>query len=318
MTNSQEIRLMMCITVDEYCNQYPSITKKLPLFDENRTVLSGTIREITTMSTQQKVDRTGGASDKKHLAATLITLVADSARKQTAFAKLTNNLPLLAEVNIPESSFRNFSDTDLRDYSQIIYDRGQANIDSLAGYGITAGSQAALLSAIEAYGAALAKPRLGTTVTRQATQRLEQLFKQAYAALEKMDAAVEIVRLTESSFYSGYRTARKLVNTGSGSLTLKGMVTDSTTGEPLKGVTVSFCPECAQDTAATAANGISSIKPEVVLTKVTADKGGFNIKSLPSGVYRVTLSKAGYRDTVVTVAVTPGELNDLNVELTRN
>lgn len=318
MTNSQEIRLMMCITVDEYCNQYPSITKKLPLFDENRTVLSGTIREITTMSTQQKVDRTGGASDKKHLAATLITLVADSARKQTAFAKLSNNLPLLAEVNIPESSFRNFSDTDLRDYSQIIYDRGQSNIDSLAGYGITAESQAALLSAIEAYGAALAKPRLGTTVTRQATQRLEQLFKQANAALEKMDAAVEIVRLTESDFYNGYRTARKLVNTGSGSLTLKGMVTDSTSGEPLKGVTVSFCPECAQDTAATAANGISSIKPEVVLTKVTADKGGFNIKSLPSGVYRVTLSKAGYRDTVVTVAVTPGELSDLNVELTRN
>jgi len=133
-----------------------------------------------------------------------------------------------------------------------------------------------------------------------------------------MDAAVEIIRLTQPNFYNGYRTARKVISTGKSKLAVKGTITDAATGEPLKGVTVSFCPECVEPTGQAAANAMSAAKEEVVLTKRTAEKGGFNIKSLPEGVYKVTAKKNGYKEQVVAVAVNDGEMGDLNVELSRN
>jgi len=101
-------------------------------------------------------------------------------------------------------------------------------------------------------------------------------------------------------------------------LTLKGFITDAATGEPLKGATLSFCPECVEPTQKAAANGMSAVKEEIVLTKRTAEKGGFNIKSLPEGVYKVTIKRNGYQEQVVTIAVTDGETGDLNVELSKN
>ena len=52
--------------------------------------------------------------------------------------------------------------------------------------------------------------------------------------------------------------------------------------------------------------------------KKTAEKGGFNIKSLPLGMYTVTITKVGYADQVATVAVADGELTDLNIQLSKN
>ena len=123
-----------------------------------------------------------------------------------------------------------------------------------------------------------------------------------------MDAAVEIVRLTQVNFYNGYKSARKVIETGAGTLSVKGMVTDAKTGAPLKGVTVSFALDGGM-AKAKAANNI----PDVV--KKTADKGGFNIKSLPAGTYQVTLKKVGYADQVVTISVNDGEMTELNISL---
>jgi len=308
----------MINTVLGFGDRNKSIIGQLPQYTENHEKLKELSSSITIASEQQKIDKTGSTANKNQQAETLITLVADCARKLMAYAKLSDNLTLLGEVHIPESTFRGFTNTALHDYSQIIYDKGQENLEHLTEYGITAESQAVLLQAIQRYGESLVEPRLNTTITHQATIQLEVLFNEANTVLKKMDAAVEIIRLTQPNFYTGYHTARKMVIVGTGSLTLKGVVTDSVSGKPLKGVTIKFCPECPANTAETAANGISSVKPEVVLTKVTAEKGGFNIKSLPSGVYKVTLSKPGYKEIAVTVPVTAGELNELSVELTPN
>ncbi|MGE0079429.1 MAG: carboxypeptidase-like regulatory domain-containing protein [Bacteroidales bacterium] len=318
MTNPQESRFGMINTVLEFGDRNQPIVSQLPQYTENHEKLKALSGDISIASEQQRIDTKGSTADKNHLADTLITLVADCARKLTAYAKLSNNLTLLGEVNMAESTFRHLSNTALHDYSQIIYDRGQENFEHLAEYEITTESQAALLLSIQRYGESLVKPRLNTTLTRQATKRLEVLFEKANAVLENMDAAVGIIRLSQPNFYNGYRTARKVINVGTRSLTLKGIVTDSVSGEPLKGVTVQFCPECESNTAETAANGINNIKPEVVLTKITAQKGGFNIKSLPNGVYKVTLSKPGYIERVVKIPVITGELNELSVELTPN
>lgn len=318
MTNEQESRLSMFFTVALYSDANATTTASLPSFNANLATLKGTTTQIQSISELQKFDKTGVTQGKNQLKASLIVLAADNARKITAYAKFTNNQTLLAEVSLTESDFRRCSDTALKDYAQIIYDRIQANLPALAGYSISAATQTTLLTAITTYNAAIATPRVGATVKSQATKQLAALFETGNAALANMDTAVEIIRLSQVNFYNGYKTARKIVETGIGSLAVKGFVTDAQTGEPLKGATILFSPTGGDATQSVAANGISKSKEEAILTKRTAEKGGFNIKSIPEGVYSVTIKKNGYKDQVVTVAITDGEMSDLNVELSKN
>jgi hypothetical protein len=46
-------------------------------------------------------------------------------------------------------------------------------------------------------------------------------------------------------------------------------------------------------------------------------RGRGNISAI-TGRYKVTITKNGYKDQVVTVAVTDGEMSELNVELSKN
>jgi uncharacterized membrane protein len=154
----------------------------------------------------------------------------------------------------------------------------------------------------------IGKPGAERSEGTQITKQLATLFKTADTALENMDAAVEIVRLTEVNFYNGYKSARKVIETGGGSLSVKGLVTDAQTGSPLKGVTVSFALDGGMAKAA-----IATTEPEIV--KKTAEKGGFNIKSLATGTYQVTLKKVGYADQVATISVNDGEMTELKISL---
>ena len=131
--------------------------------------------------------------------------------------------------------------------------------------------------------------------------------------LENIDLAVDIVRLTQVNFYNGYKTARKIIITGSSTLSVKGLVTDATNGEPLKGVTVSFMLDGG---VARAKSASSNAKADFV--KKTADKGGFNVKGLPAGIYNVSVKKVGYAEKMTTVAVSDGEMTELNIQLSKN
>jgi len=311
MTNVQSSRLGMYLTVRDYCILNASLLTNLPNFSPNQTTLQNTILSIQNVGEQQKIDKKGGTVGKKQFAANLVTIAADNARKLSAYAKFTNNPTLQGEVHITEGSFRNFSDSDLKDYAQIIYDRAQTNVAALASYGITAATQTAFLAAINAYNASLSTPRVNTTVTSQATKQLVLLFDTADAALENMDASVEIIRLTQPNFYNGYRTARKIVNTSVSTFAFKAKVTDAQTGAPLANVTLTFIPVSNTGTlkAASTSNGKASI------VKKTANGGGLNVKNMPDGTYQVEIEKPGFKKQIVTINIVNGEMFVLEVAL---
>lgn len=308
MTNEQESRFSMYLAVRDFSTPNATITANLPNYAANLTIVTNTITQIQSIGEQQKFDKTGITDNKNQLRTSLIGITADNSRKLTAYAKFSNNPTLLAEIKFTESDLKRCSDTALKDYAQIVYDRAQAIVASLTNYGITAATQTTFLAAINSYNSALAQPRVGITVKSQATKQLVTLFKTVDTALANMDTAVEIIRLSQANFYNGYKTARKIVETGVGSLAVKGLVTDAKTGEPLKGVSVSFVLDGGV-TKLKATNGNGHID------KKTAEKGGFNIKSLAAGTYQVTLKKPGYVDQVATVSVADGEMSEVNIKL---
>lgn len=317
MTIRQESKLNMFLAVKDYLSANAAIVTPLPNYSGYFTTFLSSIAQIQTYAEQQMFDKKGIAVGKKQLRDSLVALAADTSRRLTAYAKFANNQVLLNEIKFTDSDLKRGADTVLRDYAQGIYDRAQSNLTALATYGVTAETQAALQDAITSFVNSIPKPRLGIAEKKQSTVQLANYFDAADFALSNIDTIIGMVKVSQANFYNGYKTARKVIETGIGSLTLKGFITDATTGEPLRGATLSFSPNGDDGALKAVDSGGSTNKGEVVLTKRTADKGGFNIKSLPEGVYRVTIAKNGYKEQVVTVAVTDGETGDLNVELSR-
>lgn len=314
MTNLQESRLSMYLVFRDFQAGYTTITNALPNYSTNSTTFVNTIPQIQAISEQQKISKKGVTDNKNQLRENLIVMTADYSRKLSTYAKFSNNLTLAQEVKFSEGKLRQVADTALKDYAQIVYDRAQSIVASLSTYGITTATQTSLSTAITAYNAVIGKPGLSRLETTQITRQLESLFKTADAALANMDASVEIVRLSQPAFYNAYKKARKIVETGIGSLAVKGLVTDSISGEPVKGATLIF----SIDGNANKSLAKAAIENTESIIKKTAEKGGFNIKSIPSGIYTVTIKKVGYADRVETVAIADGELTEFNIQLSKN
>jgi hypothetical protein len=51
------------------------------------------------------------------------------------------------------------------------------------------------------------------------------------------------------------------------------------------------------------------------LTKITSEKGSFQVKSLSCGDYNVTVSKPGYKEQVVVLSIAERKCIDLLVEM---
>lgn len=304
----------MYLTVKDWQVNYTTITNGIPNYPANSTILLNTIPQIQTISEQQKISKEGLVDNKNQLKDALIVVAADNARKLGVFAKFTNNAVLAKEINISESKFKKAADTAVKDLAQIVYDRAQTNVAALATYGITAATQTSFLAAITAYNNSIGKPAAGKAEMTQLTKQLVVLFDTADSALANMDAGVEIVRLSQPNFYNGYKNARKVVVTGTGSLSVNGLVSDAETGEPIKGVTVTFSLDGGAPMAKSAKQSGSAT---TVVTKKTAEKGGLKIKSMTAGRYTVTLKKVGFADVQTTIDVNDGEMSDFNIGLTK-
>jgi hypothetical protein len=311
MTNEQESHLGMYLPVNVYSVANATITKGLPIFDQNLVILQATILQIQSVAEQQKLDKTGATTGKNNLGLSLASIAADNSRKLWTYGKFTNNPTLQSEVNISESKFKNFSDTDLKDYAQIVYNLAQTNLAALPTYGITAATQTAFLAAINNYNASLATPRVNATAKSQATKQLVVLFKTANEALANMDAAVEIVRLTQPNFYNGYRTARKVIYNGTSSLALKVTTINAVTGEPEANVEITFTPVASLSKAAST-NGNDKI------VKKTAAGGGANVKNMADGDYEYTTKKSGCKSSKGIVSVVNGETTFLEIKIEKS
>jgi hypothetical protein len=309
MKTKQENRFSMYLAVVDFCEKNTSVTTTLPNFSINLSKLKTTCEQIHVIVEVQAADLSGTTSGKNDSRENLVVLGADTSRKLVAYATLVKNQKLLKEIKYTESDLRHLPDTTLADVVKLIYDRAQTHLASLASYQITAETQAALLQAIDDYKLALPAPRVEKVSQVQATKQLAALFATGDEALAAMDVVVEIVRLTEPDFYAGYKSVRKIIESGSGKLSVKGLVTEVLTGDAVPGVMVSFWPD--GDMLKTVATGDAS------LVKKTAAKGGFNVSSLPAGTYRVTLQKPGYAEQTLTVYVNDGELTMVDVQLAK-
>jgi hypothetical protein len=312
MTSYQEGFEKMSLASSIFLNANATITSTLPNYAGYFSIIQSTNTQIQAVHVKQEADKSGDTNAKKQLRATLIAQAIDVSRRVVAFATNANNSALLALVDYTESDLKKASDQKLVSICQVIYENANTNVAALASYGVVAKTLSTLQTSITSFNSSIPKGRVDTTDSGDATQQLTTLFKTLTTNWAKIDTLVEMVRTSQPNFYNEYQKVRKVIETGTGSLAVKGLVTDAMTGEPIKNATLSFSLEGNNITAKVAKAATDSV------IKKTAEKGGFNIKSLPSGMYTVTIKKVGYADQVATVAVADGELTDLNIQLSKN
>jgi hypothetical protein len=306
MQNVQENRLSMYLAVRDFLIPNSEITKDLPNYETYFAELQKAISEIQSIAEIQKSDTKGFAKQKLHLREKLIALTLDTSHKMNAFAKFSNNLMLQSEVKMTRSNLLRATDTGLRDLSRIIYDKAVPYLEALKEYGVTQETQTELLDAINKYNASISGPRVAKTGTAQATKKLTLLFEKADQMLENIDTAIGIIKMSQANFYNGFKTAKKIVTTGTGTLALKAFAVESGNGVPIKGVKFTFKPDNVNMT-------LSGNPAEIV--KITAEKGSFIIKSMPQGTYTVSVSKPGYKEKIVSVVIADGEMTEMKVAL---
>jgi hypothetical protein len=306
MTTKQEIKLNMYLAVKNFADANNSVTKDLPGFAENYSIFLGIIGKIQAIAEVQKKDTKGLAREKNNIKKSLIMIAADYSRKISAFATFKSDTRLLADVDFSETDYLRMTAVALRDYLQILHNKAEEHIEALGPYGITPDMQKTFLDKIIAFNALIASPRTGIVERIVATTTLSELFISADAALEKMDLAMGIIKLTRQDIFTMYTASRKLVETSSGSIALKATATEAGSGKPLRGVTFSFKHDGVQ------INGRSTNN---LILKRTSQMGSFYIKKMDAGTYEVRITKPGFKQLEIKVSVPEKEMCELNVQL---
>jgi hypothetical protein len=308
MNSKQENKYSMYLAFKKYIDTQTTITNALPNFAASLTVFNTALSKIETSRNAQETDSSGTTANKQETKEALITAALDLSNKLKAFATVTKNKVLLGEVETTVSKLRALADTSLLDKATLFYNRAQTNVGNLTAYNVTAATQTAFTTLLANYKNLIPAPRLSQTDRKEATKNLNAAFAEADSALETMDTLVEIVRLSQTQFYSKYHSARTVINFGSKKVALNGKAT-SANGEPMPNVLFVLSSPSTLRTASGTAEATVNIE------KKTSKKGIFRLASLPSGPYQVTVSKPGYKTQTITHHQVEGEVSKLAVVL---
>jgi hypothetical protein len=263
---------------------------------------------IVTTRVQQETNKSGNIKLKRQYRSALMLLGMDVGSRLVALSSNTNNTTLQTLVDYTESDYKRSTDIKLLSICQVIRDNANANITALAPYGITAAIVANLQTAINNLSAVIPKVRIDKTGSSEITKQLAGYFKTLKATWQKVDTLVDMVRISNPSFYSEYQKARKVVTRGSTSTSLKYKTINAQTGEAEPNVTLTITPVI--DTKKAVASNSKAI-----IIKKSSQKGSGFLRNLPDGNYNITAAKYGFQESTVTVSVMNGEATTVTIQL---
>ncbi|WP_290861258.1 carboxypeptidase regulatory-like domain-containing protein [Flavobacterium sp.] len=189
----------------------------------------------------------------------------------------------------------NMSDTLCRDYCQQVHDETTVLLPLLTTYLVTTGELDDLQRAIDKFWEWVSKPRNSISERRVSTTNLAEAFAVCADKMTSMDIHMRMLETSHPELYMNYIYRRKLVTPSYRKLSLRGVVQGGL-GELLSGVTVK----------------IGTLNVETI----TTDKGYFEFKSLPPGVYMASYELEGYETQSQPVAIVANERRDVKIELT--
>ncbi|PSK80517.1 carboxypeptidase-like regulatory domain-containing protein [Prolixibacter denitrificans] len=276
----------------------------MPNFPVYYDELGVDISKLLGFAAVETTNLTGISNRKNELKMVVAQNAYDLSTRIFAYAEQSNLVELQKDSYYPESVLKYGTDAFVRDNSRKLYNLAQANLENLAAFGVTAETQATFLANIDQFEKAIPLKRDSVSERVKRNKAYDAVMVQTDAVLKKIDSLAVTLRLSDPDFYAGYKSSRKIIDTGTASLSVKGQVVEVGSLVPVPDAFVELMP--------------LPLNGDTPLKKKTADKGGFRIKSMTPGNYQVKVSKYGYTEQVLDVAVNSGETTKLTITLAKN
>ena len=290
MTSLQIKKLKMYMALRVLLGANLAILEKLPNATVLLTALDNAIADIQSNIALQQASGNEQKEQLEKLHDKVVQDAMDASRKTGAYADAIDNKALLKDSQLAESKISRLKDIELIQIAKGMYNLVNTNLEQLTPYGLTADTQTTFLSDIALFEAFIPQQGNAGLDKKNITKALNESYKTADKVVSHFDKLLEIVRLTEPKFYADYKALRR-IEMPTDVVQLVAKITDAATGAGIPNVTVSL-----------QLNG-SSADP---IVKQTAEKGGFQIKSLENGIYSVTVEKIGYLTQTLTLTL-PGD-----------
>lgn len=279
-----------------------AILEKLPNATVLLTALDNAIADIQSNIALQQASGNEQKEQLEKLHDKVVQDAMDASRKTGAYADAIDNKALLKDSQLAESKISRLKDIELIQIAKGMYNLVNTNLEQLTPYGLTADTQTTFLSDIALFEAFIPQQGNAGLDKKNITKALNESYKTADKVVSHFDKLLEIVRLTEPKFYADYKALRR-IEMPTDVVQLVAKITDAATGAGIPNVSVSL-----------QLNG-SSADP---IVKQTAEKGGFQIKSLENGIYTVTVEKIGYLTQTLTLTLPGDEQYSMEVKMVKN
>ena len=275
-----------------------------------KSAIDKSIGEEQALAISQETRMRNSTSAKNFAKNAAVEYIIDLSKKVTAYAIVTGNRTLLDRVKFTASKIKKSSDNKLVLIMETVLSTAGDNLENVLEYGVTEEFLSEGSNLLENLKAEMQNLLLSNSEQKQLTVQLELQFKTTDALLITLDAMVETMRKSDPVFHRLYWNARKIKKTATSKVSVLGKVFDSITNTYLKKAKISIV---SYDSSKALASG-----PDLQKTvKVTGAKGGFQLKSMATGTYLLTVSYAGYADQQVTVHINEGVLTRVEIALTK-
>lgn len=285
---TEKLRMYMALRVLLESN--PAILEKLPNATELMAGLNKAIADIQNNSVLQQKTGNDLKEQYSRLRKNVVLVMLDASRKMQAYADLKNDNALLKDTKFVESKLARLKDLDLVKMAKTLYGIVNVHLSQLAAFDIKADTQTAFLNDITTFETFVPQMEKTELDQKNVTFTLSENYKTADKIIGSLDKLVEILHTTEVRFYADYKALRK-IETHVDVVQLVAKITDATTGAGIPNATATF----------TQTDGAAA-----PIVKQSAYKGGFQIKSIPNGIYTVTVEKIGYLTQTLTLTL-PGD-----------
>lgn len=317
MQKESNAKYKMILSTSQRLTQNASLLTSLPTYSSISTQFTADFSQLQTVCEQLQINKENVKLVKQNLRKDMADKAFDIMLKVKAYAKITANDLLWSECSFTKSDLYYRKEIDARNKAMIIYNKANANVSVLTSYGVTSTLLTNLKSAIDAYTVAIPTTGYNRADKKDLMLKRDKYITACINYLLKIDALIELLRSSQPTFYLQYKESRRINRMG-GSLSLRGRVRDAQTGEFVSGVSISVQAQ-DQNLVSMRAAQITADKSAyaTLVKKRTANKGGFNVKSLPAGVYTISISKYGYESLQQTITVNPGETTNIKLDLTK-
>ena len=301
MTNLQIQKLRMYIALSILLKENPAILAKLPNGTKLLTALDNAIADIQANNLRQQESDAILREQLEELHKNLVNNIIATSRKMQAFADSKKSNALLKDIKFTKTDLANISDIELVQIAKKLHETVNLYLAELEKYELDAETQKTLLADITIYETTAPKLDNWQRDQKEITNILRINYKTADEIVSSIDKQVEIVHDSEPEFYKKYKTTRK-VDVPADVVQLVAKITDAERGAGVPNATVTFT---LND---------STAEP---IVKQTAEKGGFQIKTIASGIYTVKIQKIGYQTQTLTITLPGDEPYSLNVKLVK-